>query len=297
MAYDKRICTSCGKEKALNNYYPSKNPHHALYVPICKDCVVRNYKDNLRDLEGNESAAVWATLSEMGIPFIQEVWIATNSALEEAKTKPGNKKIAISVYLSFFADYIDKVDIKSYTFWQSDTMLDELKPAKEKKAEFFRDKGDLIIDWGNYKEDADEAYPFLEYTFADYTQGIEDMSPAQTARYRDLCRAEWRKRKAEEDGDSKTAKTVQSEIIDLMKLLKIDNFQEDNSKDEIHKFIEYRCWEIENTRPAECEDLEKYRDYCGCHHLLDTLMRPFRNLLAGTKEYPNITKSKKIENR
>ena len=289
MAYDIRICTSCGKEKPLNNYYPSKNIHHALYIPICKDCVVRNYKDNLKALDNNEAAAVWATLSEIGYPFINEVWVATDSALEESKTKTGPKKVGISLYLSFFADYVDKTGMKEYAFWQSDTMLDELKPSEEKKAEFFRDKAEMIIDWGDYKEDADEAYAFLEYTFAEYTAGLEDMTPAQINRYRDLCRAEWRKRKAEEEGDSGATKNIQTEILNLMKMLKIDNFQEDKSKDEIHKFLEFRIWEIENTRPAECEDLEKYKDFCGGHSLLQELMRPLRNLIAGTREYPHIT--------
>ena len=287
-----RICTSCGKEKPLNNYHKSQNVHHALYMPICKDCVVRNYKDTLKSLDGNEAAAVWATLSEIGFPFFNEVWVATNSVLEEAKTKPGAKKLGITVYLSFFADYVDKTDMKDYAFWQSDTMLDELKPPEEKKAEFYKDRAELIIDWGDYEKDPDEAYAFLEYTFSGYTQTLEDMTQGQINRYRDLCRAEWRKRKAEEIGDSKESKDIQTEIINLMKLLKIDNFQEDNTRDEIHKFIEFKCWEIENTKPAECEYLEKYRNYCGSQGLLDSLMRPLRNLIAGTTEYPNITKGK-----
>lgn len=293
MAYDIRICTSCGKEKPLNNYYPSKNIHHALYMPICKDCVVRNYKDNLKALDNNEAAAVWATLSEIGYPFINEVWVATNSALEEAKTKTGPKKVGISVYLGFFADYVYRTGMKEYAFWQSDTMLDELKPPEGKKAEFYKDRAELIIDWGNYKEDADEAYAFLEYMFNQYTAELEDMAPGQINRYRDLCKVEWRKRKAEETGEGAAeTKRIQDEILGLMKVLKIDNFQEDNSKDEIHKFLEYNIWEIENTRPAECEDLEKYRNFCGSQGLLESLMRPLRNLVAGTREYPNITQGK-----
>ena len=118
------------------------------------------------------------------------------------------------------------------------------------------------------------------------------MTTGQINRYRDLCKAEWRKRKAEENGDNKETKDIQKEIVDLMKLLKIDNFQEDKSKDEIHKFLEYHIWEIENTRPAECEDLEKYRNFCGSQGLLESLMRPLRNLVAGTREYPNITQGK-----
>ena len=263
-------------------------------MPICRDCVNKNYKDYLKIFDDNEGAAVWATLSEIGFPFINEVWVATNSALEEEKTKPSSKKLAITIYLSFFADYVVKTNMTEYGFWQSDTMLDELKPNEKKKEAFYKDKADLIVDWGNYKEDADEAYAFLEYTFSEYTKGLEDMPPAQINRYRDLCRAEWRKRKAEEEGgsNSKIIKDIQAEILKLMEILKIDNFQEDTNKDEIHKFIEHKCWEIENTRPAECEDLEKYRNYCGGQDLANELMRPYRNILAGTREYPKLTKPK-----
>ena len=33
-----------------------------------------------------------------------------------------------------------------------------------------------------------------------------------------------------------------------------------------------------------------YEDYCGCHHLEEQLMRPLRNLIAGSREYPTVTK-------
>lgn len=294
MAYSMRICTSCGKQKGLGEYYASKNIHHALYTPICKDCVIRNYKDSVKKLDGNEGAAIWATLSEIGRPFINEVWIATNSFLEEAKSKPGPKKLGITVYLSFFADYEDKTELKEYSFYDSDTMIDMLGLKIEKSEEFYKDRAELIIDWGDYGKDSDEAYDFLEYMFESYTRGLDDMPTGQVNRYRDLCKAEWRKRKAEERGEPATeTKRIQDEILGLMKILKIDNFEEDNSRDEIHKFIEYRIWEIENTRPAECEDLEKYRNYCGGNGLLETLMRPLRNLLAGTREYPDIKPDKK----
>ena len=69
-----------------------------------------------------------------------------------------------------------------------------------------------IIDLQKTSKKLDEAYAFLEYTFGEYTMGLEDMTPAQVNRYRDLCRAEWRKRKAEEEGNNKDAKDIQAEI-------------------------------------------------------------------------------------
>lgn len=293
MAYGEKVCSCCGKEKALNNFFVTMNDHHNKYYHMCKSCITSCYKDNLKHLENNEGAAIWATCSEIGVPFIREVWIATKSLIDDSKTKEGPEKVGITVYLSFFNDYVNRLKMESYAFYQSDTMLDELIKV-EKKDEFYKDQKELELDWGVYLNKLgqvdQDAYDYLEFTFEEYTRELEEMSPVLIRRYRDLCKAEWRKRKADETGEAGDIQKAQKDIADLMKLLKIDNFQEDNSKDEIHKFLEYNIWEIENTKPAECEDLEKYRDYCGGKGLIDSLMRPFRNILAGTREYPNITK-------
>lgn len=72
-----------------------------------------------------------------------------------------------------------------------------------------------------------------------------------------------------------------------MKLLKISDFQRDE-KSEDEKFIDKIVWMIEETEPAEEEDEEKYRDVAGYEEMYNEMMRCMRNLLTGTKDFPDI---------
>ena len=46
----------------------------------------------------------------------------------------------------------------------------------------------------------------------------------------------------------------------------------------------------ENTKPCECEDLEKYKDFSGFGIKWAEIMRCMRNLIANTRDYPEIQK-------
>ena len=111
-------------------------------------------------------------------------------------------------------------------------------------------------------------------------------------RYRDLCKAEYAKRKAEENGDVNEISKAQDNIIKLLKLLKLDDFKE-TSVDPREKFIDRLAWMIENEEPAEEEDKEKYRDIAGFESAFKEIMRSMKNLIAGTKEYPNVPKGER----
>ena len=50
------------------------------------------------------------------------------------------------------------------------------------------------------------------------------------------------------------------------------------------------AWTIENTKPAECRDLDKYKDFSNFNIKWNEIMRCVKNLVAGTREYPNIPK-------
>ena len=137
-----------------------------------------------------------------------------------------------------------------------------------------------------------EAYEFLEKTFYEYTQDFQEMDANLTNRYRDLCKAEYRKRKADEKGDVAEIKQAQANLTDLLKLLKLNEFTS-NQKSEMEKMIERKIWMIENTRPAECEDLQMYRDVSGFEKTWNEILRCVRNLVAGTREYPDIPKEER----
>ena len=45
---------------------------------------------------------------------------------------------------------------------------------------------------------------------------------------------------------------------------------------------------IEETEPAEEEDKEKYRDIAGFEHSFKEIMRSMKNLLTGSRDFPDI---------
>ena len=134
--------------------------------------------------------------------------------------------------------------------------------------------------WGaQYKDDDD--CEWLDEQFERYTMDILELEPAQETLYRDLCRALLERFKGNMD------KVVFDQIKTLMSMLKLDDFK-DNKQSETEKFIERMAFTIENTKPAECEDLEKYKDFSGFGKTWDGLMRCLKNLVGGSRDYPQI---------
>ena len=107
------------------------------------------------------------------------------------------------------------------------------------------------------------------------------MDTAKEMTYRNLCQANLRKFKDPTDKDAG------DEILKLMKVLKLDQFKE-NKQSDTEKFIERMAWNIENTKPCECEDLNKYKDFSGFEPTWNHIMRSLKNLCAGSKDYPDI---------
>ena len=134
-----------------------------------------------------------------------------------------------------------------------------------------------------------EEYQLLNRFFDMYTKEIYDMDYAMELRYRDLCKSELRKRKADESGDIQEIAKAEDSLRKNLALLKLDKFS-DNKKSDIEKHIERMAWMIENTKPAECRDLDKYKDFSNFNIKWDEIMRCVKNLVAGTREYPNIPK-------
>ena len=139
--------------------------------------------------------------------------------------------------------------------------------------------------WGaQYKDDDD--CEWLDEQFEKYTMDILELEPAQETLYRDLCRALLERFKGNMD------KVVFDQIKTLMSMLKLDDFK-DNKQSETEKFIERMAFTIENTKPAECEDLEKYKDFSGFGKTWDGLMRCLKNLVGGSRDYPDIPREER----
>ena len=274
-----RFCPSCGSNKGLPQFY--KNPlanSKGLLLPYCKHCCTMKFK-SYADKFKNDKAALWCVLAQLNIPFKTEVWEAVQLFALGAK----NPDI-VSLYMTGYVE----LGILAEGFWESDEMLFDFYGVAPKVESI--DYKEEILKWGRFEVDGridEEAYRFLNKIYEEYTSEILDMDANLVNRYRDLAKAEWRKRKADESGEIQEIKNAQDILNKQLSLLKLNEFK-NNKQSETEKFIERMAWTIENTKPAECEDLEKYKDFSNFLPTWKEILRCVRNLVAGTRDYPDI---------
>lgn len=284
MNTNKKVCGCCQTAKAPAQFH--KSPlSSGQFLPICKLCC----KDKLKaytEITSSESAAFWLVLSELGVPFIKEVW----DNFQAFKATATASTDLIMAYLRTLSESGIKVD----GFWQSDVMLDMLMDSvvdrDVEREELDLDEQQKI--WGKFMSDGKldvEAYQFLNETFEDYAKDLYDMDTNLEKRYRDLAKAELVKRKADESGDIQEIDRAQKSLKNILDMLKLTDFQSNQISDEKRAF-EYNVSLVENFRPAECEQLQEYLDKVGYEKDKAILMRSIRNSVAETREYPDIPK-------
>ena len=264
-----RFCPSCGSNKGLPQFY--KNPlanSKGLLLPYCKHCCTMKFK-SYADKFKNDKAALWCVLAQLNIPFKTEVWEAVQLFALGAK----NPDI-VSLYMTGYVE----LGILAEGFWESDEMLFDFYGEAPKVESI--DYKEEILKWGRFEVDG-------RIDDEEYTSEILDMDANLVNRYRDLAKAEWRKRKADESGEIQEIKNAQDILNKQLSLLKLNEFK-NNKQSETEKFIERMAWTIENTKPAECEDLEKYKDFSNFLPTWKEILRCVRNLVAGTRDYPDI---------
>jgi hypothetical protein len=240
----------------------------------------------------SEAAGLWLLLAQVNIPFINEIYEKAILRLQDASTK---KPSLFVTYLSFMAQWNEP-----YTgFLQSTNMLTDFLKTVEVEAEKIRTEQkplknmkEEIEKWGKFtgvdgKIDRD-SYDFLNRTFDEYTADILEMDTNLMNRYRDLCKCELRLRKANESGDGAEISKAQDALNKQLALLKLNDFQSKNISDE-QKAFEKKVAMIEYSKPAECEDLQKYLDMVGYEKEKAMLKRSLRNAVTGSREYPDVT--------
>lgn len=277
-----KYCSQCESSKPFNSFHP-----HIIigqkYMPWCKTCTGAKLREYIKKT-GNDGAGLWCLLAECGIPFIRDVWNSTQKIISEG-TGAGRKP---DLFLSYVRT-LKEFGIMVEGFWQSNVMLDEFievnGEGNEEQEELLDLKEQERI-WGKFEADD---YEFLNFTFNEYTQELLEMDANLIRRYRDLAKAELRKRKADESGDIQEIAKAQDSLKKMLDMLKLSDFQSKQMSDEKRAF-EYNISLVENFRPAECEQLQEYLDKVGYEKEKAILMRSIRNAIAETREYPDIPK-------
>lgn len=280
MAANSIYCPICRKNRIKSSFLKSINPAYNGLIPFCKNCYIELYNNNLKQLK-KDGAAMWYTCSQIGYPFLNEVWgIAKERAVED------KLKTVLPVYYILSMNEL-KEEVSG--FWETDVDVSEfLDRIDDSKAGL--DRPDLIrmqTIWGKFEP---EDYIYLDKTFKDYV-GDEKMDANMTNRYRDLCKAELRLRKANENGGINEVKSAQDVLNKQLALLGLNNFTKEFESEE-QRAYEKKIAMIEHFKPAECEDLKKYIDMVGYEKAKAVPMRAIRNAITGSREYPDIAKEK-----
>lgn len=282
-----KVCMACEQEKPCTAFYKSPNPLYD-YVPLCNQC--RNERlATYNKVAKTDGGGLWILLMELGIPFISSVWKET----EEDLKGPFGRGVKPNSFVRYM-EHLEESGIEVQGIWQSDVMLTDLvdfapEAREARKLQVEVDK--LIRIWGKFTTrdgsiDQD-AYLFLENNFENYTQELPEMDVNTENRYRDLCRCELQLRRANESGDANDISKAQDRLNKQLKLLNLDTFN-NSIKSEQEKFIDRIAWMIEETEPAEEEDRKKYRDIAGYEKSFGEIMRSMKNLLTGSRDFPNI---------
>lgn len=288
-----KICACCGKIKKLSNFYPDYRRKDE-YLPYCRLCLTQMYREAVQGC-GDIWGGLCSVATQMGMPMLAEPFAIVRQQYNE-RSSAGKKPDVVDMYYKTMRD----LNILYKGNWESEIQLSDFVDCATKpeiKEDAITDYESLVRTWGKFIRDNGEldtsAYDFLEDTFNMYTGALLNMDASMTMRYRDLCKAELMKRRADEGGDVGEIAKAQDNLKKMLAMLKLDDFQS-AERSEMEKHIERICWTIENTKPAECEDLEKYRDFSGFEKHWATIKRCVLNAVARTKEYPELPKDMEV---
>lgn len=290
--HTEKMCACCDTAKPFDQFYKDVIPNRNRYIPYCKSCCRAKMKQ-YKEIIGNEQAALWCLLAELGIPFLKGVWNEASRIIEENASKTRKPDI----FLTYIRCY-NEMGIVSYGFWESDVMLTDFYNVKVEDEDTVEIKSSTIDlnkeceTWGEFRVDGildESAYKFLNKTYDEYTKDLGELDLNVQNRYRDLSKAEWRLRKANENGDISEIKSAQDILNKQLALLNLNDFKT-NDTDERRLFIDRIAWMIEETEPAEEEDQNKYTDIAGYERIYNSWMRSMQNILTSDRRYPDIPK-------
>lgn len=271
-------------------------------LPYCKNCNTALYQ-RYRDEKFTAEEALYYVCSMNNTPFIAEK-VQQTFDFVTSEAKRGAKVSNI------FGTYYNILlrETSKHHLWQDFSCTDidykDIATHIEKRDVTKKEMEQLELDWG--KQSDIEDYALLDYWFDELT-GDKPLEKVEELSYRDLCLARLSKRKIEQfnpelktkDGESQdiTKKqtqitSIQARINSLMKMLKIDNFEEKKQQTIIERMLETRINEQEKYKPAMFyEGKKENEDYFGrSKYFHDHIYRPIMNQFANNKLYDIVPK-------
>lgn len=273
-------CFRCYNHYGEDGYYLSSNGI-TNRLTLCKDCCQEIFA-NLVDECGNPYDALYKFCSIVNIVYDKKV-------AEGIVAKGLEKDATYNNILNLYLTTLKFPQYKGKTFLDSDVLKSNLDEDPTTQALITASKAN-INKWGaGYSK---EEYIRLSELYSQWANGTPQDTVTQVSLTKDLCKIDLKIEQAAVKGLD--TKDLLKQKQDLIKSLAIDpqtllKNRKDNEATEC-----FGAWiaEIEKTSPAEyLDDPSVYFDVNGIEDYWEKhIRRPLRNLLLGTKDFPDITK-------
>ena len=266
MAKVKKIkkCSRCGEEKELNEYYKSQS---SLYkadgkLPLCKDCVMEVFEENLQYYK-DEEKALYKTLFNLDIYF--DLKLCKRALIDTYNTE----KHILKSYLSNInlVQYKGKTSKDSPPFNifdipEEDFQTYELENIDIKEPILITKE--VITRWGEGKSNED--YMYLEDMYNTMLKTYDTSNPMSVETYKQIVLNYLDVKKLRETKNPDNKKI--GEILKINSMLQADcrikDVQASNDEDNMYwsKFIEEIEWSEPIPKPekefADVDGIKKY---------------------------------------
>lgn len=280
MAVIKQKCFRCKNMLPESDFY-SLNNGIADKLHICRECCVEIVDDLIKQ-DNSLYEALYKLCGMTGVLYNKTL---ANGVIAAALEKDRTTK---NVLASYFNSLSTLPQYKNKTFLDSDFMtVTDLTKDPETRALIENQSAD-IVKWGaGYSRDD---YKRLNALYNQWASGTSQDTITQKSLTKDLCKIDLRLEKAAVKGTD--IKDLLSQKQSLIKALAIDPQTLLKNRQENEAIESFGAWvaEIEKTSPAEyLDNPDMYFDVNGIESYWDKhIRRPLKNLLLGTKDYPNI---------
>lgn len=277
----KQRCFRCHNMLPESDFYAVNNGI-ADRLHICRDCCI----EIVDDLVNNKGCSLYEAIYRLcGMTGLLYNKTLANGVVSSALEKDRTTK---NVLASYFNSIATLPQYKNKTFLDSDFMtVNDLTRDPETRA-LIESQATDIIKWGvGYSR---EDYQRLNALYNQWASGTSQDTITQKSLTKDLCKVDLRLEKAAVKGGD--IKDLLNQKQSLIKALAIDPQTLLKNRQENEAIESFGAWvaEIEKTSPAEyLNNPDVYFDVNGIEKYWDKhIKRPLKNLLLGTKDYPNI---------
>lgn len=251
------------------------------YYPYCNTCIknmLAQYIKNTGCLVGG----FYYLCARLDIPFIKKVW----DSIQDNPNHPVTPATVLDLYTKALNNKSLKRPFEIWDDFSCSDALNDVEEARKSKEQSEQELKDFIFNWG--KQESEEDYEFLIYTFNRYAKNVEFVNPQQEDLYRDLCLARLEKRKAEQSNAPETDITkIQTRILNIMNKLHLDDFETTKPKSLSEQLIFNKIAMVEQNNSEELYQRQKKyeKESQVRRYIKDLVLRPVLNFVCGNKDY------------